>query len=46
MRTGANEYDGYATLFLRSSVEAASVIGRVQAGPTIDFRSEAIAFHT
>jgi hypothetical protein len=37
--TGSNEYDGTATLFLRSSVEAASVIGRIQAGPTIDFRS-------
>lgn len=39
VNAGPNAYDGHATVFLRSSVEAASVIGRVQAGPTIDVRN-------
>jgi hypothetical protein len=33
------EVDGHATLFWRASFETPTVIVRVQAGPTIDFRS-------
>jgi hypothetical protein len=35
----SKEGNGYGTLFLRSSIEAATTIIRLQVGPTVDFRS-------
>ena len=37
--SGPNQFDGYLSAILRSSIEAATVIVRLQAGPTIDFRT-------
>ena len=36
---GPNQVDGYASVFVRSSLEVATVILRLQAGPTVDFRT-------
>jgi len=36
----SNEANGYGSLFLRSSLEAATTIIRLQVGPTFDFRSQ------
>jgi hypothetical protein len=37
--SGPNQFDGSLNPILRSSIEAATVIVRLQAGPTIDFRT-------
>ena len=37
--SGPNQFDGYVGPILRSSLEASTVIVRVQAGPTIDLRT-------
>ena len=39
MGSGPNQLDGYVSPILRSSLEAATVIVRLQAGPTFDFRT-------
>jgi hypothetical protein len=39
MGSGPNQADGYLSPILRSSLEAATVIVRLEAGPTIDFRT-------
>jgi hypothetical protein len=44
LTSSPREVDGYGTAFLRSSLEVATVVFRLQAGPTVDFRTGNLGF--